>query len=99
MDGEKSREMIETIKYYSPKKVLEYVFKNNLIDLPGWEWVYQFLQADEQLIPYRIERMATRKEVKFKFGIEVANSPKHALEIDLGEGNNLWKQAIQAELD
>src|SRR5688500_5992306 len=36
IDGEKSWEMVETIKYHSLKKVLEYVFKNNLINLPGW---------------------------------------------------------------
>ena len=67
--------------------------------MPGWEWVYHFVEADKRLLPHRRAYIGTRKEIKFKFGVEVANSPKHALELDIKEGNNLWKEAIKAELD
>lgn len=51
------------------------------------------------LIIHQKATLAAKKEIKFKFGIEVANSPKHARELDIKEGNHLWKEAIQAELD
>lgn len=99
IDGEKSWVGLDVIKYHAPKRVLEYVLKNNLVKSPGWEWVHQFLQAHEGLAPYRKAYLASKKEVKYKFGVKVAMSPKHALELDLKKGNNLWKEAIQAELD
>jgi hypothetical protein len=43
--------------------------------------------------------LASKTELKFKFGIEVAKTPKHALQLDEKEKNDLWKQAIQNELD
>ena len=98
-DGEKTWTKLETLKYHAPKKVLEYVLKNDLTHMPGWEWVIQFLQADERLLPYRKVHMTSRKEVRYEFRGEVARSPKHALELDLKEANDLWKQALQAELD
>ena len=43
--------------------------------------------------------LASKLEPRFKFGIDVAKSPKHALQLDKKEDNNLWKEAIQIELD
>ena len=99
VDGEKSWEKLDVIKYHSPKKILEYVIKNDLAEMPGWEWVYHFVEADKKLLSHRRAYIGTRKEIRFKFGVEVANSPKHALGLDIKEGNNLWKEAIKAELD
>ena len=98
-DGEKSWEKLNVIKYYSPKKVSEYVIKTILTDLPGWEWVYHFVEDKKKLLPHRRAYIETRKEIRFKFGVEATNSPKHALELDIKEGNNLWKEANKAELD
>ena len=36
---------------------------------------------------------------KYKFGIEVPRSVKHALEIDARNGNTLWRDAIMTELN
>lgn len=90
---------MEVLKYHSPKKVLEYALENKLSNAQGWEWIQQFLKSDEQLLPARKAYMAAKKESKFMFGVEVAMSPKHALELDIKEGNNLWKDAIKSELD
>lgn len=43
--------------------------------------------------------LASKLEPKFKFGVEVAKSPKHILQLDEKEQNYLWKLAIQTELD
>ncbi len=34
-----------------------------------------------------------------KFGVEVPQSTKHALELDVAEGNDLWKQAMDTEIN
>ena len=34
-----------------------------------------------------------------KFGIEVPQSAKKAFEMDHVEGNNLWREAMQIEID
>ena len=87
-------EKLEVIKYHSPKKVLEYVMKNELTDMPGWEWVYNFVEADKRLLPYRRVYIGSRKEARFKFGAEVANSPKHALELDLKKETTCGKKEL-----
>ena len=35
---------------------------------------------------------------KYKFGVEIPKSVKHALELDCKNGNNLWKEAMEKEL-
>jgi len=99
-DGEKSWEKHDDINYRSQKKILEYLIKNDLIDhIPGWEWVHHYVEADKRLMPCRRAYIGSRKEIRFKFRVEVANNPKCALELNLQEGNNLWKETIKAELD
>ena len=36
--------------------------------------------------------------LKYKFGVEVARSQEHGLQIDNENGNNLWKEATAIEL-
>ena len=61
--------------------------------------MYHFVEADKRLLPYRRAYIESRKEIRFKFGVEAVNSSKHTLELNLKERNNLWKKAIEAELD
>lgn len=35
---------------------------------------------------------------KFMFGVEIPKNAKHVLELDKANGNNLWKKAIDKEL-
>ena len=98
-DGEKSWENIEALKRHNPKKVFEYAIHKDLINTPGWEWINKFTEADKHLEHMREVYLASKDVAKFKFGVEVARSPIHALELDQQEGNNLWKEAIKGELD
>ena len=80
-------------------KTLAYALNKKLADMPGWTWVKSFVEADEKLHDMKSIHLASKLEPKFKFGIEVAKPPKHALQLDKKENNNLWKEAIQTELD
>jgi hypothetical protein len=36
---------------------------------------------------------------KFMFGVEIPKNVKHALELDKTNGNNLWKESTERELE
>ena len=97
--GEKSWKKLDVIKYHSTRKILEYLIRNNLIDMPGYKWVHIFVEADIKLMSCRRAWIESRKDIRFKFEVKVTNNPKHTLELDLKEGINLWTEAIKAELD
>ena len=65
----------------------------------GWEWTQEFIQQlkkfKQSVYAYRTVR--THKP-KYKFGIEVPRSPKHALQLDTANGNGLFQEAIDKEL-
>ena len=48
-----------------------------------------------------IQALKTMKSMgpKYKFGVEIPRSVKHALELDAKNGNNLWFEAIIKELN
>ena len=57
------------------------------------------MEADKKLSEMKSIYLASKLESKFKFGVEVPKTPKHALQLDEKEQNELWKQAITTELD
>ena len=40
-----------------------------------------------------------KKKIRFEFGIEVADSLKHVLVLDLEESNKLWEEVLKTALD
>lgn len=90
---------MDIITRHDIKKVLRYALKKRVTNLPGWEGIKQFVEADNKLHEMKNVYLASQLEAKFKFGVEVAKTPKHALQLDIQEGNNLWKEDIQTELD
>ena len=98
-NDQKTWESLDNIKKHDMSKTLVYALNKKVADMPGWTWVKSFVEADEKLHDMKSIYLASKLESKFKFGIEVAKSPKHALQLDKKENNNLWKGAIQTELD
>jgi hypothetical protein len=43
--------------------------------------------------------MKSRLQFKFKYGVEIPRNYQHVLELDALNGNNLWQNAIDTELD
>jgi hypothetical protein len=37
--------------------------------------------------------------IQYMFGVEIPKSVKHALELDKANGNNLWRESINKELE
>ena len=76
-----------------------YVVKKGLMNEKGWEWTKDFIK-DTKSYEKLTFVLKTSKSFgpKYKFGIEVPRSVKHALELDAKNGNTLWRDAILTEL-
>ena len=67
---------------------------------PEWELTQDFLEDPKQFQRMVAVYQTTRSfAAKYKFGVEVPRSPKHALELDKQEGNHMWEEAMKKELD
>jgi hypothetical protein len=97
-NGKETWEHVEVMKRHDMGKVLDYAAKKGLMESPGWEWIKCFVKADEKLQNMKSIYLASKKEAKFKFGVQVARTPKHALQLDDEEKNNLWAEAFRQSL-
>ena len=76
-----------------PLLLIEYAVKNKLVRHPDWSWTAEYAKTNGQASKLRNVFKAARDETKFKFGIEVPTSVKHALEIDRTNVNTCWRDA------
>jgi hypothetical protein len=64
---------------------------------PNWQWTRHY--DDDSLYSW-IVALKTKLEhtPKFKFGVQVSRSIKHALQLDAINGNHLWRDSIEMEM-
>lgn len=100
-DGPRMWLTMDQLRIEDPYLVIEYARTNKHTLLPGFEWIQQYWDQDDEvrriLTANRVSNSADTK--KFKFGHEVPRNPKHALELDKLNGNTLWADSIKLELD
>ena len=99
-NGGKSWINLKCLRLHDPFVCVMYAQKHNLMSDPEWEWTQDFLQDPKQFQRMVAVYQTTRSFApKYKFGVEVPRSPKHALELDKREGNHMWEEAMKKELD
>jgi hypothetical protein len=81
-NGEKTWETLSDTKRHDISKVLNFALDKNLSNKPGWKWVKSFVEADTKLSDMKSIYLASKLESRFKFGVEVPKTPKHALQLD-----------------
>ena len=76
-----------------------YAVTKKLFRDEDWSWIMDF-NDDSHAYTKMIYVLKTSKAMgpKYKFGVEIPKSVKHALELDCKNGNNLWKEAMEKEL-
>ena len=79
--------------------VIRYALRNKLTGRPGWEWAKHYLHSDKTLTNMVYAYKASRFLRNIKFGVEVPQSTRHAMQIDKEDGKGLWKQAMQTEIN
>jgi hypothetical protein len=90
---------MEAARGDNPIPLIEYSMQNNLWKKSErWKWTKEF-DLDEVEDLRRAFTAKYEKTPKYKFGVQIPTSISHALRLDKLNGNNLWQEAIQKEMD
>lgn len=83
-----------------PQVVVDYASKRQLLEHPDFQWVSKEYPESKQVSTVLRAMAANRGDYgpKFKFGVQVPNSPRHAMELDKRNRDNLWKESMDKEL-
>ena len=98
--GNNSWISLKSLRFHDPYSCVMYAVKHKLLDESDWDWTKDFIDETSEYTRL-LHALRTSKNFgpKYKFGIEVPRSVKHALLLDKIAGNNLWAEAIKKELD
>ena len=94
-DGTSSWLPLSTLKKDNPIDVAQYAVDNRIDEEPAFDWwAREVLKRSKRLIG-KAQKMFQR--TGYKYGIEVSQNIKHALELDAKNGNDFWRRAIAKE--
>ena len=99
--GEHTWEPLSNIIASDPYTCAIYAKEHDLLNTPGWKLLKRHARTARRLIrtlkksKYR-QAKASRK---YKHGWEVPRDYAHALQLDIQNGNNKWKDAIDLEIE
>ena len=90
-----------SIKTSDPLTVAKYAHDKQLYNLKGWKWCKKYHRNPNRFIRAVRAFKAKVKRLfkKYKFGVEIPTSIKHALVLDQQNGNSLWLDAINKEVN
>ena len=88
--GEQTWEPLSNIIASDPYTCAVYAKEHNLLNTPGWKLLKRHTRTARRLI---------RASRKHKHGWEVTRDYAHALPLDIHNGNNKWKEAIDLEIE
>ena len=90
---------MDAVKLQDPFPIILYAKKNGLEKAPSFSWINEIVKDNDRLVHIaRAYKTKVEQGPKYKFGVKVARSQKHGLQIDNENGNNLWKEATAIEL-
>ncbi len=96
-DGARAWMTMDTLHLEDPYLVIDHVFKHDMADNPGFEWIQPCLESDSEHLSILAARKKAFKPIKF--GVEVARNVAHAFELDKKHGNRGWAESMKRELD
>ena len=75
--------LLKVLRLHDPFSCVTYVVEKHLTNSPEWEWTRDFIN-DTKEYQRLINTVKTTKHMgpKYKFGVEIPRSVKHALELD-----------------
>ena len=87
------------MRSHDPYLLIRYALKNKMTETPGWEWSKYYIHTDQTLNNMVNSFKVSRFLKNIKFGVEVPKSTRHAMQIYQADGTDLWKQAMQTEIN
>ena len=97
--GNRSWISLASLRLHDPYVCVTYAAEKHLMNDQDWSWTKDFI-SDTKEYTRLINAVKTTKSMgpKYKFGVEIPRSVRHALELDRKNGNNLWREALLKEL-
>ena len=87
---------MKDLKDSYPVPLADYAVANDLTEEPAFAWWVPYTLKKRKTIIAKVKSKYWQRT--HKYGIRVPKNIKEALEIDAGNGNNLWKEAIEMEM-
>ena len=99
--GEQTWETLSNIIASDPYTCAIYAKEHNLLNTPGWKLLKRHARTARRLIRTlkKSKSRQARASRKYKHGWEVPRDYAHALQLDIHNGNNKWKEAIDLEIE
>ena len=102
--GEKTWEKVGAMRKDDPLTLARYARDNNLLGQEGWKWAEAYRANPTRMIRivHRILAAAKNRKKrgpKYKFGVRVPRTVAEAFGLDQANGNSLWAEAIQKEMN
>ena len=89
---------LKDIKESNPLETAEYAISRGIDTEPAFAWWVKHVQRIKSRAINRL-RASKQSKHRIRFGIEVPNTMKEALDLDKTNGNDLWRNAIDKELN
>ena len=98
--GEQTWEPLSNIIASDSYTCAVYAKEHNLLNTPGWKLLKRHARTARRLIRTlkKSKYRQARASRKYKHGWEVPRDYAHALQLDIHNGNNKWKEAIDLEI-
>ena len=99
--GEQTWEPLSNIIASDPYTCAVYAKEHDLLNTPGWNLLKRHARTARRLIRTlkKSKYRQARASRKYKHGWEVPRDYAHALQLDIHNGNNKWKEAIDLEIE
>ncbi len=83
-----------------PAKLAIYAKSKGLIYSHGWQWAWQMLKSSKRFVcAVKMMKGAAASGAKYKFGVQVPWNIRKAICLDCENGNMLWQDRMQEEID
>jgi hypothetical protein len=98
-NGSITWEHMEMIKKDDPVLLAIYAKERNLSHSHGWRWARKMLKSNKRFArALKLLKGQVAHGPKYKFGVLIPRNKKHALQIDKENGNTLWADSMDAEI-
>ena len=98
-NGGRSWISLSSLRLHDPFICMMYALEHKLMLDHEWTWTQDWLDEPQQFQKMVAVFKTTRSfGPKYKFGVQVPRSVKHALELDKANGDHAWEEAINKEL-
>ena len=100
-DGDVTWEPLKEMKLADMVTLAKYAHDHNLVDQPGWKWAKTKTKNPQKFMRLAkiFKSQVNPPSPRYKFGVRVPRNRQEALVIDKINGNNLWEEAIEKEIN